>query len=83
MTDFLKDIALTVSVKAERILFRLPVMRKKLRAVPLNVNSSQKFSCRLRAMPHSAESIYKTVLAHESGDPGVQLNEKNRGPKIS
>jgi hypothetical protein len=46
-------------------------------------------------MPHSAESILvveylrefesicKTVLAHESGDPGVQFNEKNRGLKIS
>jgi hypothetical protein len=29
------------------------------------------------------ESICKTVLAHESGDPGVQFNEKNRGSKIS
>jgi hypothetical protein len=28
------------------------------------------------------ESICKTVLAHESGDPGVQFNEK-RGSKIS
>jgi hypothetical protein len=46
-------------------------------------------------MGHSAESIFvveylrefesicKTVLAHESGDPGVQFNEKNRGSKIS
>jgi hypothetical protein len=55
---------------------------------------------RLRAMPHSAKSIFvvefnrispririysicKTVLAHESGDPGVQFNEKNRGSQIS
>jgi hypothetical protein len=42
---------------------------------------------RLPAMRHSAESIFvveylrefesicKTVLAHESGDPGVQFNE--------
>jgi hypothetical protein len=29
------------------------------------------------------ESICKTVLAHESGVPGVQFNEKNRGSKIS
>jgi hypothetical protein len=27
------------------------------------------------------ESICKTVLAHESGDPGVQLNEKIEGRK--
>jgi hypothetical protein len=25
------------------------------------------------------ESICKTVLAHESGDPGVQFNEKTEG----
>jgi hypothetical protein len=25
---------------------------------------------------HEFESICKTVLAHESGDPGVQFNEK-------
>jgi hypothetical protein len=25
----------------------------------------------------------KPFLAHESGDPGVQFNEKNRGSKIS
>jgi hypothetical protein len=29
------------------------------------------------------ESICKTVLAHVSGDPGVQFNEKNRESKIS
>jgi hypothetical protein len=28
------------------------------------------------------ESICKTVLGHESGDPGVQFNEKIRGSKI-
>jgi hypothetical protein len=27
------------------------------------------------------ESICKIVLAHESGDPGVQFNEKNEGRK--
>jgi hypothetical protein len=27
------------------------------------------------------ESICKTVLAHESGDPGVQFNEKTKGRK--
>jgi hypothetical protein len=27
------------------------------------------------------ESICKTVLAHESGDPGVQVNEKTEGRK--
>jgi hypothetical protein len=58
-------------------------------------NSSKKFSCRLRAMRsrfsssnlieylRELESICKTVLSHESGDPGVLLNEKIRGPKIS
>jgi hypothetical protein len=29
------------------------------------------------------KSICKTVLAHESGDPGVQFNEKNRRSKNS
>jgi hypothetical protein len=27
------------------------------------------------------EYIWKTVLAHESGDPGVQFNEKTEGRK--
>jgi hypothetical protein len=27
------------------------------------------------------ESICKTVLAHESGDPGAQFNEKSEGQK--
>jgi hypothetical protein len=47
------------------------------------------------AMRHSAESnliieylreyefIFKTALAHESGDPEVLFAEKNRGSKIS
>jgi hypothetical protein len=45
-------------------------------------------------MPHSGESLFlsnlieylrefesicKTVLVHESGDPGVQFNEKTKG----
>jgi hypothetical protein len=30
---------------------------------------------------HEFESICKTVLSHESGDPGVQLNEKTEGRK--
>jgi hypothetical protein len=46
-------------------------------------------------MRHSAESnskieylresefIFKTALAHESGDPGVLFAEKTRGSKIS
>jgi hypothetical protein len=46
-------------------------------------------------MRHSAESnskienlreyefIFKTALAHESGDQGVLFAEKNRGSKIS
>jgi hypothetical protein len=50
---------------------------------------------RLRAMRHSAESnlkieylreyefIFKTALAHETGDPGVLFAEKNRESKIS
>jgi hypothetical protein len=54
-------------------------------------NSSQKFSGRLCAMRHSAESIFiveylrefesicKIVLTHESGGPGVQFNEKTEG----
>jgi hypothetical protein len=49
----------------------------------------------LRAMRHSAESIFifeylrefksicKTILAHESGDPGVQFNEKIRDESIA
>jgi hypothetical protein len=27
------------------------------------------------------ESICKTILAHESGDPGIQFDEKTRGRK--
>jgi hypothetical protein len=27
------------------------------------------------------ESIFKTALAHESGNPGVPFNEKNKGRK--
>jgi hypothetical protein len=27
------------------------------------------------------ESIFKIALAHESGDPGVQFNEKTKGRK--
>jgi hypothetical protein len=58
-------------------------------------NSESTKKNRLRAMRHSAvsilvveqlrefESICKTVLAHESGDSGVQFNEKKRGSKIS
>jgi hypothetical protein len=46
-------------------------------------------------MPHTAKSnskikylreyefIFKTALAHESGDPGVLFAEKNRGSKVS
>jgi hypothetical protein len=49
--------------------------------------------CRLRAMRHSAESIFiieflreyefifDTALAHESGGPGVLIDEKNEGRK--
>jgi hypothetical protein len=49
----------------------------------------------LRAMRHRAESIFiieypreyefiiKTPLAHESEGPGVLIDEKNRGSKIS
>jgi hypothetical protein len=29
------------------------------------------------------EFIFKTALAHESGDPGVLFDEKNQGSKIS
>jgi hypothetical protein len=29
------------------------------------------------------ESVFKTALAHESGDQGVLFNEKNQGSKIS
>jgi hypothetical protein len=59
-------------------------------------NSIQKFSCRLRAMRNSAESIFvveskrislrirsifKTAIAHESVDPGELFDEKTRGLK--
>jgi hypothetical protein len=30
---------------------------------------------------HEFKFICKTVLAHESGDPGVQFNEKTEGQK--
>jgi hypothetical protein len=67
---FWKTVTSTSSVKAERILFQLPAMRKisalcgiarsfkkVLSALCHSMwNSSQKFSCRLHAMQHSGES---------------------------
>jgi hypothetical protein len=44
---------------------------------------SQFFSSNLIEFLREFESICKTVLAHESGDPGVRFNEKNRGSNIS
>jgi hypothetical protein len=78
MTDFLKDCSFN----------GFCIGRKNFVPTP-------RYAKKLRAMRHSAESIFiveylrkfecicKTVLAHESGDPGVQINEKNRGSKIS
>jgi hypothetical protein len=106
-------VTLTASVKAERILFRLPTMRKNprhstefkktvLSATPryatqceiqvknflvdsplCGIARSRVSSSNLIEYLREVESICKTVLAHESGDPGVQFNEKNRGSKIS
>jgi hypothetical protein len=47
---------LTASVKAERILFRLPAMRKKLRAMR---HIGESWLC---AVPHSAESRLRVML---------------------
>jgi hypothetical protein len=41
------------------------------------------FSSNLIEYLRKFESICKTVLAHESGDPWVQFNEKTGGSKIS
>jgi hypothetical protein len=58
-----------------------------------NLVSSDPDPVLMSAMPDSAESIFvfkylsefesicKTVLVHESGDPGVQFNEKTEGRK--
>jgi hypothetical protein len=60
----------------------LPHRRKKMEVGHyLNKN-------RLRAMLHSTQSIecefiYETALPHESEDPGLLFDEKNRGSKIS
>jgi hypothetical protein len=57
------------------------------------VTLTPRYAKKLRAMWHSGESIFvveylsefksicKTVLAHESGDAGVQLNKKTEGQK--
>jgi hypothetical protein len=39
------------------------------------------FSSNLVEDLRKCESICKTVLAHESGDPGVQLTKKTEGRK--
>jgi hypothetical protein len=63
MTDFLIDCYFNGFYKGRKNFVSTPRYAKK----------------KLRAMPHSAESI-----AHESGDPGVQLGEKkNQRSKIS
>jgi hypothetical protein len=42
---------------------------------------SQFFSSNLIEYLREYESILKTALAHESGDPGVAFNEKTKGRK--
>jgi hypothetical protein len=42
---------------------------------------SRFFSSNLVEDLREFESICKTVLAHESGDPGIQFNEKTDGKK--
>jgi hypothetical protein len=58
MTDFLKTVTLTVSVKAERI--PTPRYAKKLRAMQYSGES------RLRAMRHGAESIFVVEFSRRS-----------------
>jgi hypothetical protein len=73
MTDFLKDCYFNGVCKGRKNFVPTPRYAKKLRAMPIFVV----------AYLREFESICKTVLAHESGDPGEQFNEKNRGSKIS
>jgi hypothetical protein len=81
MTDFLKDCYFNGFCKGRKKFVPTPRYAKKLRAMQESGESIfvVEFSEDLREF----ESICKTVLAHESGDPGVQSNEKNRGSKIS
>jgi hypothetical protein len=66
-------------VKAERILFQLPAMRKN--SALCGIARSRFSSSNLIEYPREFESICKTVLAHKSGGPVVQFNEKTEGRK--
>jgi hypothetical protein len=85
MTDFWIDCYFTDSVKAERILFRLRAMPHSAELRLCSLTHSAELlaissSNRIKLL-REFESICKTVLAHESGDPGVQFDEKIRGRK--
>jgi hypothetical protein len=63
------------SVSDSQIFFQI-----RIQIIKVNILSQNFFKW---CFSYEFEFICKTVLAHESGDPGVQFNEKNRGSKIS
>jgi hypothetical protein len=76
MIDFLKDCYFNGFVKGRKKVVLTPRYAKKLRAMPHRFSLSNLIE-NLREF----ESICKTDLAHESGDPGVQFNEKTEHQK--
>jgi hypothetical protein len=87
MTDCLKDYYFNSFCKGRKNFVSTPLYTEKRRAMRHSAE------LRLPAMRHSEQSIFvieylheieftcKTVLAHESGDPGVQFNEKTEARK--
>jgi hypothetical protein len=79
MTDFCKDCYFNAKYSAlcciARSFFKKFYLR--LRTMQLNVKFKSKI---FLSTPHSAESRIPT-MRHESGDPGVQFNEKTAGRK--
>jgi hypothetical protein len=79
MTDWLKDCYLNCFCKG----------RKKKKS-KIFLSTPRYAAYRRVATPSSnlieylreCESICKTVLAHESGDPGVQFNENTEGENL-
>jgi hypothetical protein len=57
------------------------IYKKKINSALCGIAPSQFFSSNLIEDLREIKSICKTILAHESGDPGVQLNEKTEGQK--
>jgi hypothetical protein len=71
---FWKTVTLTASVKAEQNLL-------SCNSPLCSIAQSQFLASNLIEHLREFEFICKTVLAHESGDPKVQFNEKNWGSK--